>query len=91
MALAIPFSIYLLSLSLQGPEEFSRAAEILSNGVIRFLLFFLLWGLVHHLLAGIRFLLIDFDIGVEKESSKRSATLVMAAAPVLALILGFLL
>ena len=91
LALAIPFGIYLLDLSLEGQDGFARATEILGSGIVRFLLFFLLWGLIHHLLAGIRFLLIDFDIGVDKESASKSATLVMAAAPVIALILGYLL
>ena len=91
MALAIPFAIYLLDLSLKGPDGFARAGGILDSGFIRFLLVFVLWGLIHHLLAGIRYLLLDFGLGVEKESAKKSATLVMAAAPVIALILGFLL
>lgn len=91
LALAIPFGIYLLDLSLKGQDGFARATEILGSGIVRFLLFFLLWGLIHHLLAGIRFLLIDFDIGVDKESASKSATLVMAGAPVIALILGYLL
>lgn len=91
MALVIPFAIYLLDLSLQGPDGFANAASILGSGMVRFLLFFVLWALMHHLLAGIRHLLIDFDVGVDKESAKKSATLVMIAAPVSAVVLGLLL
>ena len=91
LALAIPFGIYLLDLSLKGPEGFVRVTDILGSGMVRFLLFFVLWALMHHLLTGIRHLLIDFDLGVDKASAKKSATLVIAAAPVSALILGFLL
>ena len=91
MILAIPFLAYLLDLSLSGPEGFAQVKSILSGGFIQLVLFVSLWALVHHLLAGIRFLLIDFHIGVDRESSKQSATAVMVAAPILALIIGLLL
>ena len=90
MVLALPFLVYILDISLQGEQGFAAAQATLQNGLVKLLLFLMLWALLHHLLAGIRFLFIDFDIGVDKESGRRSAIAVMIAAPILAIILGVL-
>lgn len=55
MFLAIPYSVYLLDLSLQGSEGFKRAAEMISNPLLQLVLLVLLWSIIHHLIAGIRF------------------------------------
>ncbi|MEW8380360.1 MAG: hypothetical protein AB2704_00815 [Candidatus Thiodiazotropha taylori] len=47
----------------------------------------MLWALMHHLFAGIRYLLIDIDIGVEKPLFGQTSWAVTLAAPVVALIL----
>ena len=90
MVLVLPFLIYLLDISLQDEQGFAAARDILQHGLVKLILFLLLWALLHHLLAGIRYLLIDFEIGVDKQSGRQSATAVMVAAPVLALIIGIL-
>jgi succinate dehydrogenase / fumarate reductase cytochrome b subunit len=54
-------------------------------GVI--LLFGLMWGISHHLLAGIRYLLIDVHMGVEKETARKTALLVTVVAPVIGALL----
>ncbi|MCG8425838.1 MAG: succinate dehydrogenase, cytochrome b556 subunit [Chromatiales bacterium] len=91
MVLAIPFLVYLLDLSLSGPEGFAAAKAVFSGWFAKLVMFVVLWALIHHLLAGIRYLLIDFDIFVDKEGGRQSATAVMVAAPVLALIVEILL
>ena len=42
---------------------------------------------MHHFLAGIRYLMLDIDIGIEKPVYRQTAWAVLVAAPVLALIL----
>lgn len=74
--LAIPFSVYLLDLSLQGDAGFAQTINILSHPFIQLLSLILLWSIVHHFVAGIRFLLTDFDIGLEKKQASRFAWLV---------------
>lgn len=71
--LAIPFSVYLFDLSLQGSTGFERAATLLEHPLIQLLSLLLLWALLHHLFAGIRFLLTDLDIGLDKPQAVRSA------------------
>lgn len=91
MVLSIPLFVYLLDLSLSGEAGFAEAAGLLQSGPVRLVLFFYLWGVIHHLLAGVRYLLLDFDIGVDREAGTRSAWAVLVAAPVLTVLLGVML
>ncbi len=85
--LAAPYAIYLFAISLRDAEGFARVAETFSCLPMQLLLALVLWSLSHHFLAGIRFLLIDLEWGVERQASRRSAWAVNLAAPVLALLL----
>ena len=77
MFLAVPFAAYLLDLSVSSPEGFERVLELLGHPVTMLLQLLLLWALVHHFFAGIRFFLIDFDIGVGKAGSRLGSWLVL--------------
>lgn len=74
--LAIPLSVYLFDLSLQSTAGFNQAVEILNSPLLQLVSLILLWSIVHHLIAGIRFLLTDFDIGLEKSRAVRNAWIV---------------
>ena len=77
--LAIPFSIYLLDLSLLSKAEFASVIQLLNHPLVLLIELALIWSLAHHFFAGIRFLLIDADIGVEKASARTGAWLVIIA------------
>ncbi|MCG7964038.1 MAG: succinate dehydrogenase, cytochrome b556 subunit, partial [Candidatus Thiodiazotropha taylori] len=87
MVLSIPLLIYLFDLSLSGADGFAAAKAIFDMGLVKLILFLMLWALMHHLFAGIRYLLIDIDIGVEKPLFGQTSWAVTLAAPVVALIL----
>ncbi|MEN8174522.1 MAG: succinate dehydrogenase, cytochrome b556 subunit [Pseudomonadota bacterium] len=92
MVLVMPPVVYLLDLSLRDSGGFQLARDLVNSLVGTAVLFLMLWALVHHLLAGIRYLLIDVDVGVEKPHYGYSALAVLAASPlVAALLLGALL
>ncbi|MEW7980129.1 MAG: succinate dehydrogenase, cytochrome b556 subunit [Candidatus Sedimenticola endophacoides] len=91
LSLLVPALVYLLDLSTSGPEGFARTLEILDNLLVKLLLFITLWSLLHHLLAGIRFLFIDFHIGAGKVAGRQSAMAVTIAATLLAILFGFAL
>ena len=76
--LAIPFSVYLLDLSVGSQQGFDQTLRLLQHPVLQFAMLILVWALAHHFLAGIRYLLLDFDVGVEKTGSNVSAWLVLA-------------
>ena len=74
--LAIPWSVYLLELSLTGDEGFNAVLNHLDQVFIKLVLLILTLSIVHHFFAGIRFLLTDFDIGLGKQQSKNTAWMV---------------
>jgi succinate dehydrogenase / fumarate reductase cytochrome b subunit len=77
--LSFPLFVYLLDLSLQGPDGFDAATAILQNGCVRFGSVVIIWSLLHHLFSGIRFLFIDIEQGVSLPQARASAWLVNLA------------
>ena len=73
MVISIPFLVYLFEWSLQGPSAFEHLMNFLAHPAMRIIGALYIWFLAHHLLAGIRFLLIDLDIGVLKPAARASA------------------
>lgn len=92
LVLSIPIWLYLLDLSLSGPQGFEQATEICDGFFFTLLSIVCLWALVHHFFAGIRFLLIDIDIGVDKPAALKGAkTVFIVEAIVMLPIIGWLL
>lgn len=87
--LMLPVLIYLLQLSLDpSPEAAAAFKAIGGNFFVRLILFGLSWAFLHHFCMGIRILLIDIQVGVEKESSRKSAIAVMAVSLALTMVVG---
>lgn len=84
--LVLPFFIYLLDQSLHSAAGYAAASATLHSVFGVLVLFGLVWSLMHHLLAGIRYLLIDVDMGVQKDIARHTALAVTVVAPVLALL-----
>lgn len=76
MVIAIPFAIYALQRSVSSEQSFNAMLNWLQHPMIIVIVILLTWSFAHHFLAGIRFLLIDIDIGVEKRSARWSAWLI---------------
>lgn len=79
LTLASPFLLYLFDLSLRNEQGFAQVKEIFANGFVKFVAFILIWSFLHHFFAGIRFLLIDIDIGIERRSGAVGAWIVHAS------------
>lgn len=92
LALGIPASLYLLQLSLQGPAGYAQVAALSDGWVFKGLAVLMIWALTHHLLAGVRHLLSDIDVGSHLPAARTSAWLVNGCAVLVALLsLGVLL
>jgi succinate dehydrogenase / fumarate reductase cytochrome b subunit len=57
--LSLPAAGFLLQQSLRSPAGFAQTAERLSGPALQIPVFLLLWSLMHHLLAGLRYLALD--------------------------------
>lgn len=80
MILALPGLVYLLNLSLIDKAGFAVVANLLSSPVVKMLAVLFCWALTHHVLSGLRFILLDFDVGVERVVARQTAWLVHACA-----------
>lgn len=89
---SIPFAIYLLDLSLGSQLGYLRVQGLLDHVTIKLLVIFIFWALAHHVYAGVRVLLIDLGIGVDRDEAQRSAwVIVVGSLMSLVMIAGILL
>lgn len=86
LALGIPLSVYLLDRSLQGPQAYAEVTGWFDNLAFRIAAIASVWALAHHLLAGIRHMLSDIDIGSQLPAARRSAWMVNLTGLVVALL-----
>lgn len=92
MVLLLPVAIYLFDLSLKGPQGFEQASNFFASPVVLFIGAIPVWALAHHLFAGIRYLLLDAEWGLQKSKARLSAWLVsLAGLLVLVSYLGVIL
>ena len=84
MVLAIPLLIWMTEISLSGPEGFEQIRSILHSTIGKIGLFLAMWAFFHHLFAGIRYLLLDIDVGIEKPTYRYTAAAVLVLAPIVA-------
>jgi succinate dehydrogenase / fumarate reductase cytochrome b subunit len=84
----IPFSLYLLQQSLNSEISFESYRAIVGSIPGKLVLLALIWAFVHHSVAGIRYLLLDRHVGIQKMAAAKSATAVLGITAVLTVILG---
>jgi len=89
MVLLIPAMIYLFQLSLSDPQSYQKLSLIFDSRLVQLIVFLLCWAVVHHFMAGIRFLLIDLEIGLNRPTYSRNACFVLYTAPIFALLLSW--
>jgi len=90
LVLLVPVFLYWLQLSVSGVQGFSAAREMFVQPSGRIILFLLSWTFSHHFLAGVRYLIIDMDTGVDKQTANRTAWAVILLAPLFAALMVFL-
>jgi succinate dehydrogenase / fumarate reductase cytochrome b subunit len=86
LVLAIPYISYLFALSLESEQGYMQVQEHLSGILVKIIMLLLGWGVLHHLLSGIRFLFLDFDIGVDKVNGRITALMATGIAATVALV-----
>jgi succinate dehydrogenase / fumarate reductase, cytochrome b subunit len=86
--LGIPFSLYLLQESLTSELSFQSYRAIVGSIPGKLVLLVLIWAFVHHAIAGIRYLLLDRHVGIQKGASRTSANAVLGITVALTAILA---
>ena len=83
MFLGIPLVAWLFARSLENEAAYLEVVGLMKSPPALMVSILLIWSLSHHLLAGIRHLLLDVEIGIEKAQARASAWLVNIGALVL--------
>jgi succinate dehydrogenase / fumarate reductase, cytochrome b subunit len=86
--LMLPLLIWLLGLSLGSPESYATFQAITGFWLVKLILLGLLWAYLHHFCMGIRILLLDMHIGIEKAQAFKSSIVVLVVSLTLTAILG---
>lgn len=79
----LPFILYLFQLSLTSELSFEVFRGIVSHWFAKLVLLGLIWAYMHHFCAGIRYLLLDMHMGIEKQQATTSARIVLVVSLVL--------
>jgi len=91
MVLSIPLFSALFALALSGPDGFDAAVNLVGHPLVRLGLLLLGWALLHHLFAGIRYLVIDLGWGVDRPMARKTAWTALSAALLLTVVGGGML
>jgi succinate dehydrogenase / fumarate reductase cytochrome b subunit len=85
MFLLLPFVLWLFQASLRSESSYRGLQQAAGGWPVKLVLSVLAWSLLHHLVAGLRYLSLDLDVGVDRAASRRSAWSVFAVSVPLAL------
>lgn len=78
--IGVALLLYLLQLSLESEAGFNQVLELLANPLVKFITWAVVAGLLYHLIAGVKHLLMDFGIGETRQGSLRGAQLTILFA-----------
>ncbi len=73
---------------LQSPETFASLQSNLSHPLCKLFLLLATWFFMHHLLAGIRHLVLDLHYGLELGQARLSSKLVLILGAILTALAG---
>lgn len=86
--LMLPLLIWLFGLSLESPESYATFKTITGHFLVKLILLGLLWAYLHHFCMGIRILLLDMHVGIEKAQAFKSSIAVLVVSLTLTALLG---
>jgi succinate dehydrogenase / fumarate reductase cytochrome b subunit len=80
LVLLMPFVLYLLEKSLTSEVSFEYFKGIVSNWFFKLIILALCWGYLQHFCSGIRHLIMDAHIGLDKDSARKSSAAVLGVS-----------
>ena len=84
----IPLALVGLQSSLGPGDAFAGVQALLAQPLIKLLLLGLIWAYLHHFCAGIRFLFLDVQRGIELAPARRSSIVVLVVSLALTILVG---
>ncbi len=77
---ALPFLTWALAVAVRDAAGYGAVASVMGNPLVKILMLGVIWSVMHHLCAGIRFLLIEVLIGIELPAARAASWAVMAVS-----------
>lgn len=84
----VPAVLYLLQATLSSESGFNFWRNVLNFPLVKLLMLGLVWAFFHHFFAGIRYLFLDFHVGISLTAARRSAAMVLIAGALTTLVFG---
>ena len=85
----LPFALYLLQESLTSETTYKALAGFFEAPLVKLVALGLIWAYLQHFCAGIRHLVMDMHIGLNKDSARKSATAVLVVSLALTALIAY--
>ena len=84
----IPAVLYVLQCTLGSETGFNKWKSIFSEPIVKLIVLGFVWSYLHHLFAGIRYLLLDIHVGTALQPARTSAKVVLVLGLIGTLLVG---
>jgi len=81
--IGIPVMLWGVQASLASPDSFSHFTAAMTLPVAKLVALVIAWACIHHVLAGLRHLMLDVHVGLDLPSARRSAAIVLVLSLIL--------
>ena len=84
----IPAVLFVLQSTLGSEAGFNQWKAIFAQPIVKLIVLGFVWSYLHHLFAGIRYLLLDIHVGTALEPARMSARVVLALGLIATVLVG---
>ncbi len=84
----IPAVLFVLQCTLGSETGFNQWKSIFAQPIVKLIVLGFAWSYLHHLFAGIRYLLLDVHVGIALEPARTSARVVLALGLIATVLVG---
>jgi succinate dehydrogenase / fumarate reductase cytochrome b subunit len=84
----LPVVLYLLELSIRSEISFGYLQGFAQHPITKLVILALCWGYFQHFCAGVRHLIMDTHVGLDKDSARKSAATVLVISLALTLLVA---
>jgi succinate dehydrogenase / fumarate reductase cytochrome b subunit len=88
LVLGLLWMLYLLDMSLGSEAGYQRFREYMAHPASKLGMLILLWSFMHHLCAGIRYLLLDVHVGISLANARLTSFAVFAISLIATVLVG---
>jgi len=89
--LAIIWLLYLLDMSLASEAGFDHLKSYAANPIVKLAILVLSWAFLHHFCAGIRYLFLDLQKGIDLPAARATSFTVFAVSLILTVVTAVLI